>query len=136
MQGNIGEIHHVGYLVRNIDKTISLYEQLGFELIVEKKYDEIRKAYLCFLEGKGICIELIEPTKESELCPLMKKYTNTPYHICYRVDNMQETISELKEMGFLIFKEIEKAPVISDCAEVVFLMHSRMGIIELVQGEK
>ena len=45
MQGNIGEIHHVGYLVRNIDKTISLYEQLGFELIVEKKYYEMNDFY-------------------------------------------------------------------------------------------
>ena len=65
----------------------------------------------------------------------MKKYANTPYHICYRVDDLRESVSSLKEMGFLIFKETEKAPVISDCAEVVFLMHSRMGIIELVQGE-
>ena len=135
MQGSLGEIQHIGYLVRNIDKTIPLYEQLGFELSVEKKYDAIRKSYLCFLKGKGICIELIEPTKESELYPLMKKYANTPYHICYRVDDLRESVSSLKEMGFLIFKETEKAPVISDCAEVVFLMHSRMGIIELVQGE-
>ena len=46
MQGSLGEIHHIGYLVRNIDKTIPLYEQLGFELSVEKKYDAIRKSYL------------------------------------------------------------------------------------------
>ena len=104
------------------------------ELVTEKKYDEIRKSYLCFLKGKGECIELIEPTRESELCPLMKKYVNTPYHICYKVDNLQAAISKLKEIGFLIFKDIEKAPVISSHAEVAFLMHSRIGIIELVQG--
>ena len=134
MQTIIGETHHIGYLVKNIDKTLSLYQQLGFELVTEKKYDEIRKSYLCFLKVKGECIELIEPTRESELCPLMKKYVNTPYHICYKVDNLQAAISKLKEIGFLIFKDIEKAPVISSHAEVAFLMHSRIGIIELVQG--
>ena len=52
MQTIIGETHHIGYLVKNIDKTLSLYQQLGFELVTEKKYDEIRKSYLCFLKGK------------------------------------------------------------------------------------
>jgi len=53
MQTIIGETHHIGYLVKNIDKTLSLYQQLGFELVTEKKYDEIRKSYLCFLKGKN-----------------------------------------------------------------------------------
>lgn len=36
MQTIIGETHHIGYLVKNIDKTLSLYQQLGFELVTEK----------------------------------------------------------------------------------------------------
>ena len=80
-------------------------------------------------------IELVEPSTESDIYPLLKTYNNAIYHVCYAVKNIDFALKELKPHGFLLFRDKQKAPAISESAEVVFLMHTRMGIIELVEEE-
>jgi methylmalonyl-CoA/ethylmalonyl-CoA epimerase len=78
-------------------------------------------------------IELVSPYKESDIYPLLKKYSNTPYHVCYEVENLTSATEYLQDKGFLIFKEAQWARAISQTAKVVFLIHTRMGMIELVE---
>ncbi|GHV51643.1 hypothetical protein FACS1894216_06180 [Synergistales bacterium] len=51
------QVHHVGYLVKNIEAAISEFQVLGFAADGEITYDPIRDASICFLregrEGKG-----------------------------------------------------------------------------------
>lgn len=128
-----GKFHHVGYLVKNIDKSEETFMALGFSVSKEKVFDDIRKAYISFMSGNGTVVELIEPTEESDIYPLLKKYTNAPYHMCYTVDSIPTAIEELKAKGYLLFKATEKAPAISEYSEVAFLIHNRIGMIELLQ---
>lgn len=128
-----GKFHHVGYLVKNIDKSEETFMALGFSVSKEKVFDDIRKAYISFMSGNGTVVELIEPTEESDIYPLLKKYTNAPYHMCYTVDSIPAAIEELKAKGYLLFKATEKAPAISEYSEVAFLIHNRIGMIELLQ---
>lgn len=125
--------HHVGYLVKNIDKSEETFAALGFAVSKEKVFDDIRKAYISFMSGNGTVIELIQPLEESDIYPLLKKYTNAPYHMCYVVDSIPEAIEDLKAQGFLLFKATEKAPAISERSEVAFLIHNRIGMVELLQ---
>ena len=128
------KIHHIGYLVKKIEKAIESFETLGYSLTTASTWDEGRKAYICFLENYGYCVELICPSKESSLYPLLKQYNNAPYHICYICRNIEETIQELKEQKFMMFKEPAPAPVIGDHSRVAFLINARVGMIELVEG--
>ena len=132
---NIGKIHHIGYLVKNINKSVEAFKILGYEIVADI-YDMERKADLCVMKRDYTQVELVQPSSESDIYPLLKKYNNTIYHICYEVDDIDSAVEELKKSGFLLFRGRQKAPALSESSEVVFLMHSHMGIIELVQEAK
>ena len=126
-------VHHIGYLVKKIDRAIESFEALGYTLTVKSTWDEIRQAYICFLDNGGYCVELICPSEESPLYPLLRQYGNAPYHICYQCDDMEEAIQTLKAQKFMLFKEPAPAPVIGEKARVAFLQSARAGMIELVE---
>lgn len=130
---SIGNVHHVGYLVKDINKTIQTFKALGYELESDVFYDHERASNFCFMKKRNMRVELVEPSDASDIYPLLKIYNNAIYHVCYSVDDLSKATEELKKQGFLLFREKQNAPAISVSAEVVFLMHTRMGIIELVQ---
>lgn len=126
------KVHHIGYLVKNIYKTIPILENLGYNSDSKITYDPSRKANIVFMKNGFTTVELVCPDNTSDIYPLLKKYVNTPYHICYEVDNLDYTISSLTQKGWLLFKDKQKAPAISPTAEVVFLAHASAGMIELI----
>ncbi len=131
----IGKVHHVGYLVKNIDKSIKAFMALGYEVEKNKFFDNDRLANFTFLKKDSARVELVEPTSESDIYPLLKTYKNQIYHVCYEVDNIEKAVSEIcgGDTGYLQFKEKQRATAISENAVVVFLMHTAMGIIELLE---
>lgn len=78
-------------------------------------------------------LELIEPKDEtSDANAYLKKMQNGPYHICYKVDNIDESIKQLVEEGYMIVKEKSSA-IAFDNKNVCFLYKRSMGLIELVE---
>ena len=132
----VGRLHHIGYMVKDIHKAVAVYEGLDYVLKKAICQDGIRKARICFLEHKffGGVIELVEPEKDSEIYPLMKKYKGTAYHLCYEVESLADSIKVLQEQGFLLFKDRQLAPAIGNMAQVAFLMNPHIGMIELVEN--
>lgn len=130
---HIGAVHHIGYIVKDINKSIKAFESLEYKKATEIIFDDERKTNFCFLEKDGVQVELVEPDSQSDIYPLLKTYKNSIYHVCYSVSDIDEAVEDLKGKGFLLFRKTQKAPAISNNAKVVFLIHSRMGIIELVQ---
>jgi hypothetical protein len=49
------------------------------------------------------------------------------------VKDISFSVKKLKEKGFLLFKDTEDAPAVSEDARVAFLLHHRIGMIELLQ---
>lgn len=130
---SIGRVHHIGYLVADIKRSGDSFSALGYIAEGVGFFDNIRQSKISFFIKDDIRVELVEPDKNSDLYPLLKKYKNEIYHICYCVDDLDESINELKGKGFLLFKDRQNAPAISKNAVVVFLMHARMGMIELLE---
>lgn len=130
---NIGNVHHMGYLVKDINKSAVLFQAIGYEIETDVFYDEDRQSDFCFLVKETARVELVEPHPESDIYPLLKTYNNAIYHVCYGVKDIDGVVAELKKNGFLLFRDKQRASAISDKAIVVFLMHIRMGIIELLQ---
>ena len=67
--------------------------------------------------------------RKSPIDNYLKTIGNTPYHICYRVDNIWQGIEELQSKGFtLLGNPAESIPLGGD---VVFLYSTEIGLTEL-----
>ena len=77
------KVHHIGYLVKNIDKSKALFSLLGYNLEQNNVYDEFRDIDICFMIKDGYRVELVSPRKQTSIVgELRKKIGNSPYHIC------------------------------------------------------
>jgi methylmalonyl-CoA/ethylmalonyl-CoA epimerase len=101
--------------------------------------DFSRNVTILMLKNENTLVELIsflDREKESPIDFLFhgkcKFPGGTPYHICYAVDDLNETITFLKNNKFMVIKTAEKA-VALDNKYVAFLFHKDIGIIELCQ---
>ena len=129
------KIHHIGYAVKNIDKSLSIFERLGFHKITGIVRDSIRKVDIVFIadENNMNTVELIAPyEKGSDVDgPLNMWGGPAPYHVCYEVDNIEECINEFGK-SCLVIKKPEIAPAI-DNRRVAFLYHKDLGLFEVVE---
>ncbi len=128
------KIHHIGYAVKNIEKSIEVFKRLEYD-IGEITRDDLRKVNICFVEKDGYVVELISPidkNEESVVDGVLKKSGNGPYHICYIVSNMEDGIRELKEKKFKPIIMPQEACAI-DGKKVCFLFNKDIGLIEIVE---
>ena len=133
-------VNHVGYLVKDIDKSISIFQQLGYEKISEvftedkaQGNEKPRNVYICFMKNEGSCVELVSPIDESsDVFSTLKRQGEGPYHICYEVENLKDAVNSLTKEGWLVLKRPTSA-IAFDGAEVVSLFRNNIGMIELVE---
>jgi len=110
-------IHHVGAIVRDVDKTAEYYESLGmgpFEpLIIDGQEERIRGKLVDNLKLKirmghigPIRMELIEPVagRESIWKEVLESKGEGIHHLAFLVDNIEKAKAKLIEQGLnLIF---------------------------------
>ena len=130
------KIHHVGYLVKNMDRALESFVVLGYEKETDVVLDPIRKIHVCFLVNGGQRIELVSPAgDDSVVAGLIKTYRNTPYHICYETEDFEKDAAYLENNKFTRFEEPTAAPAIGGRLACYF-MSPRIGLVEIVEGEK
>ena len=127
------KIHHIGYLVKNIEKAAKEFISLGYAVEKDVMYDSYRDADIMFLINDELRVELVRPVSEkSVVYDLLKKYKNMPYHICYECRDIETSQQTLRNAGFLPIEEAKCAPAIEG-RNVVFMMSAFSGMIELVE---
>lgn len=128
------KIHHIGYLVKKIEKAKKTFEVLGYHIEQDTVYDEIRKVDICFLIKDGYRVELVSPVSaDSVVSGLLKKYKNTPYHICYETDDYEAAFAKLRADGFLPTESLTPTPAPAlGGRSVIFLVSAAIGMIELI----
>lgn len=127
-------IHHIGYLVKKIDRAAQSFAALGYEPVGELCRDEGRGVDILFLRKDGYTVELVSPcTPDSVAAGLLKTYKNSPYHICYETNDLPGELAALEANGYTRMGEPEAAPAIGG-RRVCFLYSARIGMIELVEG--
>jgi len=127
------KIHHVGYLVVDIDKAINDLIGLGYELEGEACVDKKRNIKIQFLKNEGYLIELVSPLNDSSpVNSTLKKTGSSPYHFCYETPVLIEQVTKLKQHGYIVIAEALEAPAIGN-KKVVFLYKNSVGIVELVE---
>jgi methylmalonyl-CoA/ethylmalonyl-CoA epimerase len=128
------KIHHIGYLAKKMDKSLAEFSRLGYRTEKEPAYDDVRDVNIAFVVNGEYSVELIEPASaDSPMAPLLSRFKNTPYHICYEVEDLDAAADELTAGGYTTLQPPAPAPCI-DGRRVVFLLHKAMGIIELLEA--
>ncbi len=127
--------HHIGVAVKNIEKAKKKYSLLGYKPGKNISVPS-QSVNVCFLEkADEPCIELIEPTSEkSPVNTMLKKVGSGPYHICYLVNNIQESLEYLKMQGFVILDKLVKSSAFNN--NLMFFAYSpNFGYIEIINSE-
>lgn len=124
--------HHVGYLVKNIEKAILEFKQLGYIAISAVIYDPHRDINVCFLKNQDLCVELVMPASDkSVVFSLSKKMSGMPYHICYSVEDIGKEAQNLRERGYLPLGQAMPAPALGGALAACYFCQG-IGIIELI----
>lgn len=126
-------VHHIGYLVKKIEKAKDAFLSLGYQIEQDTLRDTIRKVDICFLGKDGYRVELLSPyAEDSVVSGLMKRYKNSPYHICYETTDFDAALADLTAGGFIAIDTPTPAPALGN-REVVFLTNAVLGMIELIR---
>ncbi len=95
-------LDHVGIAVRSLAERRKVYEALGLELSSEETVAE-QKVRVAFLPVHGSRIELLEPTApDSPIAGFLAKRGEGLHHLCFQVDDIVATMTELRAQGFAL----------------------------------
>lgn len=129
---HLESINHIGYAVKDIQKTAELYVQAGWTLS-EVYEEQVQNTKIAFLTKTGMPkIELVSPLKgDSPVDNIIKKMSVTPYHICYNVEDIDQAVEDLYDEGFKpLFMPVES--IAMDNHQICYLFHQHIGFIEIV----
>lgn len=101
------KIDHLGIAVSDLAEATKAYEALGFS--VEKIHDvpteKVRAAFLRIGESH---LELLEPTDPSSVIARFLEKRSGLHHVCVAVDDIEETLGELRSRGVLLIDEVPR----------------------------
>ena len=86
------KVHHVGYLVKKLDKAAEEFEKLGFVRQGDLTNDTYRKVDILFLEKDGYVVELVSPNApDSVVSGLIKTYKTLPIIYAMKAQTFRQT---------------------------------------------
>lgn len=124
--------HHFGCLTENIESSIFIYRQMGFQNISEIFSISTQKVRVCFIEtGSNVYLELVEFNPDNASLGKIFKSKNPYYHVGYLVDNISDAILHLKTSGFYLINQFSSEAFQGRmCA---FMYSPEMHLIELIE---
>ena len=122
--------HHIGIIVRDMEKSIKIYSKMGYVLKDKIIADRNQNNRIAFLTSAfSIPIELIEPIDESSSIYNLKI---SYHHICYEAERGEDIVTEFKKMQIgKVFTQPIHAPAI-DNRQVVFAYLRNETFVELI----
>ncbi len=127
--------HHVGIACHEIEKTLPFYAAMGYTAapVVD---DLIQHVRVCFLDKEGAPrLELLEPLDDqSPVARTLASSGVTPYHLCYQVQDIENSIQSLRGQRFLLVTGPVPACAMEN-RRIAFLFKKDVGLIELVEQD-
>ena len=131
-------IDHVMISVPNYQETLQWYqEKLNATIEKEWTVDELPDLQLAYLDVNGFRIEVVGTTKARSGMPDFQGFgealrTTGIGHFCFRVDSVDDAISELNQKGVPTFVEAADYPNIG--VRVGFVKDNNGNVIEFSGG--
>jgi methylmalonyl-CoA/ethylmalonyl-CoA epimerase len=130
-------IDHICFAVKNISEGIAYWESVfGYRQMTEMVQNSLQKVKVVFLSKEGsVLIKLIEPVEENQS---LINYVNRGggfHHLCFKTENMEEQLSELKAKGMLTLVQPQPGEAFNN-HNIAFLL-ARYGLnIELIDTDE
>lgn len=129
-------VGHIGILVRNLDESIRIYQDLLGATLLEIKTVEEQGVRVGMLEfPAGPHVELLEPLPHSRMADVLEKRGEGVQHIAFNVDDIDIELARLREKAVRL---IDQSPRRGVQGMVAFLHPRAIGgvLIELCQKEQ
>ena len=120
---NFKKIDHIGIAVKKLDDHVKFYKDvLKLPFLGYREVDKQKVKVAMFKIGESI-IELLEPiNKDSPISNYLNKRGEGIHHLCYDVDNIEETLADLKSKNV---KLINETPVIGAKGGKIAFLHPK-----------
>ena len=131
------EFDHVGIAVKSLDEGEVAYKTMGLKCVADEVVESEKVRVRMFELGNAARIELLEPTDEtSVVSKFIKKRGEGIHHICLRVKNIRECLSQLRDANLRLVHE-EPFEGANNC-QVAFIHPSSTGgvLVELSQPKE
>jgi methylmalonyl-CoA/ethylmalonyl-CoA epimerase len=98
-----GTVDHIGIAVRNIEESISFFQEIFGAKILRKNVVEEEKLISCVISMGSINLELMQPTeKNSVIDKFISKNGEGVHHISIRVENLEKFLRELDSKKLIV----------------------------------
>ena len=101
------ELAHLGYVVKNIERSLARFEKEGAVLTLAPTPDPIQRVSVALLTIDGaVDIELVAPLVSGD-SPVESRLARGGGldHVCYYVDDVEQALAEEKPRGSLVVCE-------------------------------
>ena len=135
MSAALGPIHHVGYVVADLDAAVAeLQRTLPLEVTIRETMEaQGVEAVMC--EGGGAAVELIRPLDpEGAIARFMEKRGEGFHHVAFAVPDVEAALDELRGRGAELIDEHGRTGL---GGHVVAFVHPRstLGVLtELIEA--
>lgn len=128
------QLDHIGYITNDIKETAKSFFFLGYKAEATIN-DNTQRTMICILKKKGSTdIELVQPYEDNKTMQKMLKHGVSPYHTCYKVDDIIAAYEEMLDNEFTpLFKPV-MAPAFNN-RKICYFWKSDIGLIELVEEQ-
>jgi len=119
----IKRIDHIAIVVEDIDAALNFWEDaLGLE-VSEIEEVKAQEAMVAFLPSGQSEVELVQPTNgASGIAKFLHKRGPGVHHICFEVDDIRETMNQLKLKGVQL---INDEPTIGTGGKQIAFVHPK-----------
>ena len=131
------KLDHIGIAVENMDTSIKKYEQITGKEPTEKEAVAEHKVATAFFPVGETRLELLKGTHpDSPISKFIEKHGEGIHHICFEVENLAHSKTEMSKTGLQFIENISEAG--ASGTKVAFIHPKSTGgiLIELVEYQK
>lgn len=128
-------LHHVGYIVANIEQTIdSFVKSVNGVWNGAIFHDPIQKVRVTFIDTPGttVQIELVEPADQASPVSAFLAAGGGLHHVCYEVQDCDRTLTKMRERKAMIVRR-PKPAVAFGGRKIAWAITAEKLLIELLE---
>lgn len=139
------KLDHIGFVTNDREMIEKVLRKIGIESITKELPDPMQKVSASFADignSDRIYLEILTPTdSDSPIVSFLRKRGPGLHHLCFEVDDIEETTKELENAGFkLVYepteceaydKNLGRTP--TKKTKIAFLFIPNLILIELIE---